>query len=179
MSARISFFRVCLCDSLNKSPCFQDFKTGIRSVKRLPEFDLEAFEITQNLLIAAFESGRPPSWKWKMISRLWRSISQDGPNEPNGDYLTSYYNASNTHDLTSIMSMPVCCIVYRRVPCLVTRSPSASSLSVSNSSQLVPVNWNATQPQTFAQWRKHSTGLGTFTEAIVCLTMAISLVKML
>ena len=34
--------------TLNESPCSQDFKTVIRLVRRLPVYDLEVFEITQN-----------------------------------------------------------------------------------------------------------------------------------
>ena len=48
-------------------------------------------------------------------------------------------------------------------PGLVTRSPTATSLAASSNSHFDPLNWNATQPQTFAQERKQSTsGLDAF-----------------
>lgn len=80
------------------------------------------------------------------------------------------------HNLTFILSW---FIVYKAVPGLVTSSRTTTLLSASNNSHFDPVNWNATQPQTFAQWRKQSTWLDAFIERIVCPKMATLSVNML
>ena len=67
--------------------------------------------------------------------------------------------------------MPFCCTWYKTVPGLFTRFPMAPSMSVSRSSHIFPLTWNAMQSQCLAQWRKHSQGSRTLSVWIVWFSM--------
>ena len=84
---------------------------------------------------------------------------------------SSKFYSKTTLQEEKLTLTPFCCTRYKRVPGLFTRFPMAPSMSVSRSSHIFPLNWNAMQSQCLAQWRKHSQGSRTLSVWIVWFSM--------